>query len=303
VDTVIRIGPAGWKYKEWEGLVYPQPVPRGFDPLSYIAEYFTTVEINSSYYGPPQPATALRWINSVGNNRNFRFTAKLFHSFTHERKPAPADEREFKAGIRPIAEADRRGAILIQFPWSFKNEPNNREYLWALQKRFQEYPLVVEVRHTSWITEEILDTFAALGLGLCNIDQPLFHRSVKPAAHTTSAVGYVRLHGRNYQNWFSPKADVRARYDYLYRPEELEPWVARIKKVAEDTSETYAVTNNHNLGKGPGQRTGVASILGRRSSAGPSGLNGALPGTSGNCQRHWRRAPNAWVALKSKPVL
>jgi uncharacterized protein YecE (DUF72 family) len=83
------------------------------------------------------------------------------------------------------------------------------KYFWGLQKRFQEFPLVVEVRHASWITEEILDTFAALGLGLRNIDQPLFHRS----AHTTSAVGYVRLHGRNYQNWFSPKSHVRARYD------------------------------------------------------------------------------------------
>jgi uncharacterized protein YecE (DUF72 family) len=151
--------------------------------------------------------------------------------------------------MTPIADSGRLGAILIQFPWSFKNEPRNREYLWGLQKRFQEFPLVAEVRHASWITGEILDTFAALGLGLCNIDQPLFHRSVKPTAHTTSAVGYVRLHGRNYQNWFSPKADVRPRYDYLYRPEELEPWVARIKKVAQDAEETYAVTNNHNLGK------------------------------------------------------
>lgn len=246
---MIRIGPAGWKYKDWEGVVYPNPAPRGFDPLAYIAEYFTTVEINSSYYGPPQPGTARKWVNSIGNNREFRFTAKLFHAFTHEREPAATDEHDFKAGIAPIAEAERLGAILVQFPWSFKNEPKNREYLWGLQKRFQEYPLVVEVRHASWITEEILDTFAALGLGLCNIDQPLFHRSVKPAALTTSSVGYVRLHGRNYQNWFSPKSDVRARYDYLYRPEELEPWVSRIKNVAHDTADTYTVTNNHNLGK------------------------------------------------------
>jgi uncharacterized protein YecE (DUF72 family) len=72
---------------------------------------------------------------------------------------------------------------------------------------------------------------------------------VKPAAHATSSIGYVRLHGRNYQNWFSPKSDVRARYDYLYRPEELEPWVSRIKNVAQDAEDTYAVTNNHNLGK------------------------------------------------------
>lgn len=246
---MIRIGPAGWKYKDWEGVVYPQPAPRGFDPLAYIAEYFTTVEINSSYYGPPQPASARKWVNSVSRNRDFRFTAKLYHSFTHQRKPEPTDERDYKAGIAPLAEADRLGAILIQFPWSFKNEPENRQYLLDLQKRFQEYPLVVEIRHASWITEEVLDTFAALGLGLCNIDQPLFHRSVRPAAHTTSSVGYVRLHGRNYQNWFSPKADVRARYDYLYRAEELEPWAARIRQVAEDAQETYAVTNNHNLGK------------------------------------------------------
>jgi uncharacterized protein YecE (DUF72 family) len=72
-----RFGPAEWKCKHWEGVVYPQPAPRGFDPLAYIAEYFTTVEINSSYYGPPQPATARRWVNSVSHNRDFRFTAQV----------------------------------------------------------------------------------------------------------------------------------------------------------------------------------------------------------------------------------
>ena len=246
---VIRIGPAGWKYKDWEGVVYPKPAPRGFDELAYIATYFTTVEINSSYYGPPQARTARKWVASVSHNRDFRFAAKLFHSFTHERKPAPEDERDFKAGIDPIAEADRLGAILIQFPWSFKNEPQDREYLWQLQLRFNEYPLVVEVRHASWITDEVLDTFAALGIGFCNIDQPIFHRSVRPMAVTTASMGYVRLHGRNYRNWFSPTANVRDRYDHLYSLDELEPWIARVKSIAQDAEETYVVTNNHNLGK------------------------------------------------------
>jgi uncharacterized protein YecE (DUF72 family) len=246
---VIRIGPAGWKYKDWEGVVYPNPAPRGFDELAYIATYFTTVEINSSYYGPPRPGAARKWVASVGHNRDFRFAAKLFHSFTHERKPAAEDERDFKAGIDPIAEADRLGAILIQFPWSFKNELQNREYLWQLQARFNEYPLVVEVRHASWVTDEVLDTFAALRIGFCNIDQPIFHRSVRPTALTTSLVGYIRLHGRNYRKWFSPAANVRDRYDHLYSLDELEPWVARVKSIAQDADETYVVTNNHNLGK------------------------------------------------------
>ncbi len=246
---MIRIGPAGWKYKDWEGLVYPKPVPRGFNELAYIATYFTTIEINSSYYGPPRPGAARKWLGSVSHNKGFRFTAKLFHSFTHERKPAEEDERDFKGGIAPIAEADRLGAILIQFPWSFKNEPENRQYLWRLQARFKEYPLVVELRHASWITEEILDTFAALGIGLCNIDQPIFRRSIRPSAIRTSTVGYVRLHGRNYRNWFSPTADVRERYDHLYSADELAPWLARVKAVAHDAEETYVITNNHNLGK------------------------------------------------------
>jgi uncharacterized protein YecE (DUF72 family) len=246
---VIRIGPAGWKYKDWEGVVYPKPAPRGFDALAYIAEYFTTVEINSSYYGAPHPATAQKWLRSVSRNSQFRFTAKLFHSFTHERRAGPQDERDFKAGIGPLLGAGRLGAVLIQFPWSFKNEPENRAYLWQLHAEFREFPLVVEVRHASWITDEILDRFAELGLGLCNIDQPIFHRSLRPSAHATSSVGYIRLHGRNYRRWFSPSADVRERYDYLYSLDELDPWVARIKAIAEDASETFAVTNNHNLGK------------------------------------------------------
>jgi len=258
---MIRIGPAGWKYKDWEGVVYPKPAPRGFDPLRYIADYFSAVEINTSYYGPPKPETVQKWVASVTHNRNFRFTAKLFHSFTHERKPTREDERNFKAGIDPIIEAERLGAILIQFPWSFKNDPQNREYLWQLQARFQEYPLVVEIRHGSWITDEILDTFASLGMGLCNIDQPLFHRSVRPSAHTTSAVGYVRLHGRNYRNWFYKTANVRERYDYLYSPDELEPWITRTKQIAEDAIDTYVVTNNHNLGKATMNALEIASIL------------------------------------------
>jgi uncharacterized protein YecE (DUF72 family) len=269
---MIRVGTAGWKYKDWEGIVYPKPAPRGFDPLRCIATYFTTVEINTSYYGPPKPETARKWIDSVRDNRDFRFTAKLYHAFTHERKPASQDERDFKAGIDPIMDAGRFGALLIQFPWSFKNEPENREYLWRLQARFRDYPLVVEVRHRSWITDEILDTFAALGLGLCNIDQPLFHRSVKPAAHVTSSIGYVRLHGRNYQSWFSAKADVRERYDYLYSPDQLEPWVVRAKQIAEDAEDTYVVTNNHNLGKAVVNALEIASILSSQPVAAPPEL-------------------------------
>ena len=79
---VIRIGPAGWKYKEWEGVVYPKPKPRGFDELTYLSKYFDAIEINTSYYGPSRPKSARKWVESVDVNSRFKFSAKLFHSFT-----------------------------------------------------------------------------------------------------------------------------------------------------------------------------------------------------------------------------
>ena len=128
---MIRIGTSGWKYRDWEGIVYPKPRPRGFDDLAFLAKYFNTVEINSSYYGAPRPSAARKWVESVADNSMFRFTAKIVHSFTHERKPAPNDEKDFKEGIGPLVEAGRFGALLLQFPWSFRNSAKNREYLSA----------------------------------------------------------------------------------------------------------------------------------------------------------------------------
>ena len=261
---MIRIGTAGWQYRDWEGIVYPKPRPRGFDPLSYLAGFFDLVEINSSFYGPPHASASRSWVARVAGHPEFRFTAKLWRGFTHERNATGSDEKLFKEGIQPLVDAGRLGALLIQFPWSFKNAPENRNYIWQLQHRFADYPLVLEVRHSSWIEPQVLDNLAELGVGLCNIDQPLFLRSVKPEAYSTSGIGYVRLHGRNYKEWFSPKADVRARYDFLYNLELLEPWVDRIRKISNETLDTYVVTNNHNLGKATVNAFELQAFLGKR---------------------------------------
>jgi len=261
----IRIGPAGWSYKDWEGVVYPQKPGVKFDPLEYLARFFDTIEINSSFYRPPTATTTKSWAKRVAANPNFTFTAKLYRVFTHERGQATAeDERAFRVGIDELAEAQRLGAILLQFPWSFKNTAEERVFLTKLIERFREYPLVVEVRHASWNTAATYEEFASLGVGVCNIDQPLFKRSIKPAALTTSPVGYVRLHGRNYQNWFREAAPRDERYNYLYSVDELEPWIARIREVAKEAKETYVITNNHFLGKAVVNALEIKSIIAER---------------------------------------
>jgi len=258
---VIRVGPAGFAYKDWEGIVYPPDKPKDFDPVRYLAQYFDTIEINSSFYRPPNPGAARVWALRVRDNARFRFTAKLYKAFTHERNASTEDERNFKDGINPLLEAGRFGALLMQFPWSFRFDRESRLYVIDLHRRFREYPLVLEVRHASWASPEALQMLADLDMGIANIDQPLFKKSIKPAADVTGAVGYVRLHGRNYQNWFSDKADVRERYDYLYTVRELEPWIDRIRAVGQRAKDTYAVTNNHNLGKAAVNALEITALL------------------------------------------
>ncbi len=258
---VIRVGPAGWMYKDWNGIVYPAKKPKDFNPVEYLAQYFDTIEINSSFYGAPRPSAATKWAQSVQANTRFKFTAKLYQGFTHKRNATTKEEQEFKDGVRPLIETGRFGALLLQFPWSFRFDKENRLYLLSLHKRFSEYPLVLEVRHASWAQPEVLDLLAELDIGLANIDQPLFKRSIKPGMDVTSPTGYIRLHGRNYRMWFSAKADVRERYDYLYSLNELEPWIERIKTVGQKAKETYAVSNNHNLGKAVVNGLEIASVL------------------------------------------
>ena len=160
----IRIGPAGWSYADWRGRVYPESAGTKFDTLALVAKYFDTVEINSSFYFPPAPATARTWLRRIEHNPNFVFTAKLHKVFTHKRGQATTeDEKAFREGLDPLAAAEKLGALLIQFPWSFKNELEERGYLTQLVARFKDYPLVVELRHESWNSPRILQTLEDLG--------------------------------------------------------------------------------------------------------------------------------------------
>ena len=170
--------------------------------------------------------------------------------FTHERgKSTKEDVKAFREGMKPLVKARKLGAVLLQFPWSFKNTDEDRVYLTKLLETFREYPLVLEVRHSSWNNEHIYEWLEERGVGICNIDQPVFSRSIRPSAMTTSPVGYIRMHGRNYQDWFRDKAGRDERYNYLYTLDELDPWLTRIKQVAKQTRETYVITNNHFRGQ------------------------------------------------------
>lgn len=280
-EAAIRFGPAGWMYKDWEGVVYPKPHPPGFDQLRYISEFFDTIEINSSFYGPPVSKTSANWVRRVEDNSSFRFTAKLWKRFTHERDKAwtTTEVDQVKSGFDVLMESGRLGAVLLQFPWSFKHTEQNNEWLEDVVRTFSIYPLVAEVRHKSWLAPGFFRWLAESGVGFVNIDQPLFHDSIGPSAMVTSHVGYVRVHGRNYKDWFRDKAPVEQRYNYLYKAGELEPWAKRVSDIAADpaTRDVYVVTNNHYKGKAVANALMLKSMVTGERVPAPSGVYGSYP--------------------------
>lgn len=262
----IRIGTSGWNYPSgkgtWNGVFYPAAParrPRGaprFDELAFYAEHFDTVEINSSFYRIPAPATAKKWAERTPPG--FEFSLKLYQKFTHPEmflKATGADPMdlgqsdvdEFKAAIDPLAGAGKLGALLAQFPASFKNEPNSRGYLEWLLERFREYIVAVELRHRSWsddrnATLAMLESFDA---AWAQIDEPKFRDSIRQnLVADPGAFLYLRLHGRNAAQWWRhDKAEDR--YNYLYSADELKPFAEIVEKATRQEKKAYLYANNH----------------------------------------------------------
>jgi uncharacterized protein YecE (DUF72 family) len=278
----LRVGPAGWNYKDWEGIVYPAGAGRSFDPLAYLSEYFDTVEINSSFYAPPKPVFAAAWARRVQNNPRFRFTAKAWQRLTHERDQATGESTaaacvEVRRSLAPLAEAGVLGALLLQFPWSFRHGEENLAYIDSLLGRFAGFPIAVEVRHGSWDQEDFYSFLRARNVAICNVDQPVIGDSLAPAGHVTSKLGYLRLHGRNYQTWFQEDAGRDARYDYLYSKTEIRELAGQIRTITQETDETYVITNNHFRGQALVNAIEILEELDDTSPAVPPSLAAAYP--------------------------
>jgi len=262
------VGPAGWSYPDWAGYTYPSPRPKGFHEATYLAEFFDTIEINTSFYNPIRAEHAEGWIGRVAANANFMFTAKMWQRFTHDLNPgvpnpSAQDEKLVRAGFDVLRDAGKLGAVLLQFPFSFHRTEETFAYLDGVLKRFADYPLAVEVRHATWNVPELFELLRDRGVGFCNIDQPVIGKSLEPSARATGPVGYVRLHGRRYDTWFSDDETIASfeRYNYLYSEGELRPWAARVDKVAKAARDVYVITNNHYQGKGVVNALQLISML------------------------------------------
>ena len=260
----IRVGTSGWHYPTgrgtWNGLFYPASGrgqrPRGFDELSYYAEHFDTVEVNSSFYGVPAPRVTRSWARRTP--AGFEFSLKLHQQFTHPKMftaatgststaVTTAEVDAFRSAVDPLLEAGKLGVLLAQFPPSFRNDPAARGYLEWLVTSFRDCPVAVELRHRSW-SDDVGSTLALLdelGAAWVQIDEPKFRFSIaQNYLPNVTGMYYMRLHGRNADKWWHHDT-AEERYDYLYTAGELQPFVDTADAASRLVKKLYLYLNNH----------------------------------------------------------
>jgi len=255
----IYVGTSGWSYPKGEGTWTGYFYPTGkVNELEYYSQFFNTVEINSSFYRPPNPGYVYNWVRRTP--QDFLFTVKLWQKFTHPRMYQEATGREavisqedvdlFNHSIEPLLKSGKLGALLAQFPPSFKNDGHGQQILSAVIRTFRQYRLAVELRHRSWSDDE--NTAKLLGesnTAWVQIDEPKFRSSVARDIPVTADMAYFRFHGRNKEMWW--KGDSETRYKYLYSPEEIDELANRVKNAGVRAHLTFTFFNNHWQGYAP----------------------------------------------------
>lgn len=235
------IGTSGYSYKDWEGGFYPERFGAS-NYLEFYGRYFNTVEINSTYYCLPNPYMFFNILKKVPDN--FLFSCKAHSSITHKRN---ADEDTFKYFLKSInilKDANRLGAVLFQFPYSFYFNNNNIGYIEKLKNKFPGIEMVIEFRNAGWLNEKVFGFLQKQDIGFCNVDEPGLPNLLPPTNISTNEIFYLRFHGRNKEKWWKCK-EAFERYDYMYEKEELEEWIPKIKDASAKAKKSLIYFNNH----------------------------------------------------------
>ncbi|MEP6697503.1 MAG: DUF72 domain-containing protein [Pseudonocardiales bacterium] len=268
----IRVGTASWTDKTllasgW----YPDEVTTPAQRLAYYAEQFPLVEVDSTYYTPPNERNSELWVQRTPPG--FTFNIKAFSLLTqHPTKRSalykdlrPADERKknlylkdldttlvddvwdrFLSALEPLQIAGKLGALLFQFPQWFPIGKRNKQYLLEVKQRAQPYRVCIEFRNKTWLSEdnraETLDFLTSYGLPYVVVDMPQGHpSSVPPVVAATSDLAVVRFHGHS-DKWTS--RDIYERFGYHYSTEELAGWAPKLRELAAQAKQTHVLMNN-----------------------------------------------------------
>ena len=257
---------------------YPSTVTSAAARLSFYAQAFPLVEVDSTFYAPPSEENAIRWAQRTPNG--FLFNIKAYGLLTHHavavrslpleiRRMLKIDEEaktriymhELPTGaqliiwemhvqaLQPLAQANKLGALLLQFPYWFFFSRRHMDYLREASDRLP-WRLAIEFRGGQWMEEDnrraTLSLLEELGLTYVIVDEPQgFKSSTPPVVAVTSELAMLRFHGRNRKTWEAPVKTTAERFNYLYNDEELKPWAIETTKLSKDAEMVHVLWNNN----------------------------------------------------------
>ncbi len=256
---IVKIGTSGFSFEDLTGVFYPKNSTKS-TMFSYYVQFFDTVEINLTFYRIPSHKVFASLENQTSST--FEFIVKLNRDATHEIKNYRDNIKALHESVSPVKEANKLSGFLAQFPYSFKNNSQNRKYLSHVKECCGDVPLFVEFRNGSWIQQAVYKYCESLQIRYCCVDEPDLKGLLPPQSVTVGDTGYIRYHGRNTGTWWdSSKGD---RYDYLYNENELEEWVPCIREINSKTSKAFLFFNNCHAGHAIKNAKVMAQILKRQ---------------------------------------
>jgi uncharacterized protein YecE (DUF72 family) len=282
VSRSIRIGTCSWADEALSKHFYPPKLPAK-ERLAYYADYFDTVEVDSTYYRLPSESMVQGWAERTPDA--FMMHVKAFGLMTRHpvkleavpedlRDAMPVDERgrvdrpprelrgavfrRFLDALQPLRAAGKLGGILFQLPSYVVFKEHSFDYLEWAREQLGGDTMLVEFRHRSWLEEEhVAETLSFLeriGAAYVTVDAPKSETAknlVPTVPAVTSGLAYVRFHGRNLATWNKRGGSAAERFDYLYSDEELADWVPTLQELAGQSREAYAFFNNNSSSVDP----------------------------------------------------
>jgi uncharacterized protein YecE (DUF72 family) len=261
--TQISIGIGGWEHEVLDRCLYPSSFTSSAEKLAYYARVFNTVEVRPTFWDETLGAReAEEWADAVAERRNFLFSVKLHCTLTHRREPAAGVLHNTRALLDTLQRRNRLGAVLAQFPISYTATGANRFHLEKLAATFRDYPLHIELRHTSWDQPSLPGMLEELGVAPVQADLPRIRQLMNSLPRSQGDRAYLRLHGRNEKGWLSETYD--ARYDYLYNQRELYEIKRRLQALPSTCVQTFVIWNNTTAGKAVANAFQLAALVNDR---------------------------------------
>jgi uncharacterized protein YecE (DUF72 family) len=252
VKKKVYIGMGGWELPSFNTYFYPARRTKGFRKLEFYSRYFDCVEVNSTFYNTSlHHLNSRRWIHDVSGNPEFLFIVKLYRGFTHTFDATRNDVVAVHRLLEPLASEKKFAGLIMQFPYSFTNLKERRDYVVQLARIFKPHRVFVEVRHSSWNHSEIVKLFEENEINPVNVDLPQIKNHMPPTNLAFHGVSFFRMMGRNWKTWDRPwrvedngKYIVSDRYHYMYSSGEIHELFRRIDMVKTKADSTFVVFHN-----------------------------------------------------------